>query len=72
MKTERNLPIKRIVLCLQLVAAGLALAPPARANWGSFISTGTTTGIGTPSCAALSPGEVVCGVRTAAASPPSW
>jgi hypothetical protein len=39
------------------------LAPYAWASWGSFVSTGTATGVGNPSCALVSTGHVVCDVR---------
>ena len=55
--------MKRTVVCLLLLPVCLALAPAAWANWGSVTSTGTTTGFGNPSCAAVSAGQVACAVR---------
>lgn len=57
--------MKRIVVCLLLLPACLALAPAAWATWGSFVTTGAGTAIGTPSCAQVSTGQVACAVRSA-------
>jgi len=43
--------MKRIIVCLLFLYACLGFAPSASASWGSFVSTGTATGIGNPSCA---------------------
>jgi len=56
--------MKRTVLCLLLLPVWLALGPAAWASWGSFTSTGTGTGIGTPSCAQVSGSQVACAVRS--------
>jgi hypothetical protein len=60
--------MKRIVLCLLLLPLCLALSPSAWASWGSFISTGTGTGVGNPSCAHVSTDHVVCAVRSGKAA----
>jgi hypothetical protein len=55
--------MKKITMYLVLSSC-LLLAPAAWASWGSFISTGTATGIGNPSCAPVSTGQVACAVRS--------
>jgi hypothetical protein len=56
--------MKKLAACLILLSACLLMAPAASANWGGFISTGKTTGIGNPSCAPVSAGQVACAVRS--------
>ena len=46
----------------------LGMIPAASATWGAFVSTGTATGIGNPSCALVTTGHVVCAVRTGKAA----
>jgi hypothetical protein len=60
--------MKRIIVCLQFLHASLILAPSAWASWGSFVSTGTSTGIGNPSCAQASTGLAACAVRNSASA----
>jgi hypothetical protein len=61
--------MKRIALYLLLrLPLCLALSPSAWASWGSFISTGTGTGVGVPSCAHVSTDHVVCAVRSGKAA----
>ena len=60
--------MKRNVMCLLFLLACPALVPSAWASWGSFVSTGTATGVGNPSCALVSTGHVVCAVRNAASA----
>jgi hypothetical protein len=55
--------MKRTFL-LTLLSTCLLMAPAAWAAWGSFTSTGTATGIGNPSCAPVSTGQVACAVRS--------
>lgn len=55
------------LLCL-LLAVCLTLCPAAWGSWGSFISTGTATGVGTPSCAEVSSGHAACAARTGKAA----
>lgn len=45
--------MKRTIVYFLFLQAYLALAPSAWASWGSFVSTGTATGVGNPSCASL-------------------
>ena len=59
----REKTMKKIAVYLVLSAC-LLMAPAAWASWGSFISTGTATGIGNPSCAPVSTGQVACAVRS--------
>jgi hypothetical protein len=62
--------MKRILFCLLLLPLCLALAPAAWASWGSFVSTGSGTILGTPSFVPRSrraTSLVLCG----AARPPS-
>ena len=40
-----------------------AMSRSASATWGSFVTMGTSTIIGDPSCAQVSSGKVVCGAR---------
>jgi hypothetical protein len=56
--------MNRILTCAMLLAVCLGSAPYASATWGKFISTGTATGVGNPSCAFVSTGHVVCAVLT--------
>lgn len=56
--------MKIIALCLMLFSACLLMSPAAWGAWGSFITTGNATGIGNPSCALVSTGEVACAVRS--------
>lgn len=55
--------MRRLCVFLLLWSACLCLNPSAWAAWGSFISTGTATAVGTPSCAQLSTGHVACAIR---------
>jgi hypothetical protein len=55
--------MKHLLVCLLLLPAFLGLCPSSWASW-KFISTGTATAVGTPSCAQLSTSHVVCAVRT--------
>jgi hypothetical protein len=55
--------MKKIATYLALSAC-LLISSAAWASWGGFISTGTATGIGNPSCAHVSTGEVACAVRS--------
>jgi len=55
--------MNKIAACLMLSTC-LLMAPAASATWGSFISTGSATGIGNPSCASVSTEEVACAVRS--------
>ena len=55
--------MNKIAACLMLSTC-LLMAPAASATWGNFISTGSATGIGNPSCASVSTGEVACAVRS--------
>lgn len=59
---------KRIIVYLLFLHACIALAPSAWATWGRFVSTGTATGVGNPSCALVSTGCVACAVRNAQAA----
>ena len=54
--------MKHLLLLVLLLPISVGLVPTASATWGSFISTGTTTGVGNPSCAAVSTNHVVCAV----------
>lgn len=56
--------MKSTALCLLILCATLASSPSAWATWGSFISTGNTTGLGNPSCAFVATGKAVCAVRS--------
>src|SRR5271165_4017915 len=56
--------MKTTVLYALLFSACLLLNPSAWASWSSFVSTGSTTGFGNPSCAFVSTGNVVCAVRS--------
>jgi hypothetical protein len=56
------------VLYLLFWSVCLGLMPCAQASWGPFVSTGSSTGIGNPSCAAVSTDHVVCAVRTGKAA----
>jgi hypothetical protein len=47
-----------------MLSTCLLMAPAAWATWGSFISNGSATGIGNPSCASVSTEEVACAVRS--------
>ena len=60
---RRAKTIKKIAVSLMLSTC-LLMAPAAWATWGSFVSTGTATGIGNPSCAPVSTGQVACAVRS--------
>src|SRR5580765_7271379 len=60
--------MKRILLDLLVVPVCLGLVPSASASWGSFISTGTATGVGNPSCAFVSTDNVACAVRSGTAA----
>jgi len=46
----------------------LGMIPAVSASWGAFVSTGTATGIGNPSCALVTTGHVVCAVRNGKAA----
>src|SRR5579863_6553972 len=61
--TLRKETMKKIAINLML-SSFLLTAPAAWGSWGSFISTGTATGIGNPSCAPVSTGQVACAVRS--------
>ena len=52
------------ILAFLVVLASLQMAPSAWAAWGSFVSTGTATGFGNPSCASFAAGSVACAVRS--------
>jgi len=52
----------RTYVLLLPVCLGLNLC--AWANWGAFISTGTSTAVGAPSCAEVSTSHVVCAIRS--------
>ncbi len=54
---------KKITMYLVLSSA-LLMTPAAWASWGTFISTGNANGIGSPSCAPASTGQVACAVRS--------
>jgi hypothetical protein len=54
--------MKRVLRFVLLLPISVGLVPTASASWGPFISTGTTTGVGNPSCAAVSTNHVVCAV----------
>jgi hypothetical protein len=56
--------MKRAVVCLLYLCVCLAVVPCAWAAWGTLTSTGTTTGVGNPSCAEVAAGNVVCAVRS--------
>jgi len=56
--------MKRNMVCVLILTLCPALCPAAWASWGSFISTGTATGIGIPSCAEVSTNHVACAVRS--------
>src|SRR5579863_6316010 len=60
--------MKRIIVCLLFLHASLMSVPSAWASWGSFIPTGTATGVGNPSCAFVSTGHVACAVRNGSAA----
>jgi hypothetical protein len=60
----KGIQMKRIAVCLLLLSVCVALPPAAWASWGSFVSTGVATAIGTPSCAQVSTGQVACAVRS--------
>ena len=55
--------MKNITMNLAL-STFLLMTSAAWASWGTFISTGPATGIGNPSCASVSTGEVACAVRS--------
>jgi hypothetical protein len=54
----------RVLRYLVLWSACLPLVPCTQASWGPFVSIGSFTGVGNPSCAAVSSDHVVCAVRT--------
>lgn len=56
--------MKAIAVRLTLLSVCLGLAQLSWASWGSFVSTGTATGFGNPSCALVSAGNVACAVRS--------
>ena len=56
--------MKSIAARLMFLSVCLGLAPLAWASWGSFISTGTAAGLGNPSCAPVSTGNVACAGRS--------
>jgi hypothetical protein len=59
----KQLAVGRIVLSAFVLSSSLVWA-----SWGPFTSTGTTTGVGNPSCAPVTtnqtPNQVVCAVRS--------
>ncbi len=59
----REEAMKNIAVCLMLSSCPL-MARAAWAAWGSFTPTGTAAGIGNPSCAPVSTGQVACAVRS--------
>jgi hypothetical protein len=46
------------------VALFVLLVPQSHASWSTVVSTGSATGVGVPSCAQVTSGNVVCAVRT--------
>src|SRR5262249_11975777 len=56
--------MKRNLACVLVLSLCATLCPVASASWGGFISTGSATGIGVPSCAQVSTNHVVCAVRS--------
>ncbi len=58
--------MKRSLVCMFLLTVCLGSVPLASATWGSFVSTGTATAIGNPSCAFVSTDHVACAVRSGA------
>lgn len=56
--------VKTLLLCFALAG----LIPSAQAIWGGFVSTGTATGVGNPSCAFVSTDHVACAIRTGKAA----
>ena len=56
--------MKRLMISVLLLPACLGLSTSAWAVWGKFISTGASAAVGTPSCAHVSTGHVVCAVRS--------
>ncbi len=58
---------RTVLACLCVLAAALFFTSPSQASWGAFTSTGSTTGIGNPSCAQVSTEHVVCAVLSAKA-----
>jgi hypothetical protein len=55
--------MKRISL-YAVMSSCLLMAPAAWASWGTFVSTGTATGLGNPSCASVTTGQAACAVRS--------
>ena len=60
--------MSRFLQFLMLCVVCLGMIPVASASWEAFVSTGTATGIGNPSCALVTTGHVVCAVRTGKAA----
>lgn len=60
--------MSRLLNLIMLCVVCLGMIPVASASWGAFVSTGTATGIGNPSCALVTTGHVVCAVRTGKAA----
>src|SRR2546425_8009773 len=60
--------MSRFLQLFILCVVSLGMIPAASASWGAFVSTGTATGIGNPSCALVTTGHVVCAVRTGKAA----
>src|SRR5579864_9126555 len=60
--------MKRIIVCLLFLHASVIVAPSAWASWSGFVSTGSATGVGNPSCAPASTGHVACAVRNGQAA----
>lgn len=52
--------MRRILIFVSLWIACVGFVPQVLASWSSFVATGSATGIGSPSCAVLSSGHVVC------------
>jgi hypothetical protein len=55
--------MKRTASCFLLSILLLCAGSSAWATWGPFISTGTNTGVGVPSCAQASQLNIACAVR---------
>ena len=55
--------MKKIVVCALLLSACFLFTPSMWASW-SFVSTGTTTGNGNPSCAQATKNLVACAVQS--------
>jgi serine protease AprX len=60
--------MKKVWMCLLLVFACLATCPSAWASWSGFVSAGSVTGVGNPSCAFASTGHAACALRSGKAA----